>query len=310
MRIVVTGAGGYVGGRLVERLRSTGVDVVALARTPRPWLADAAVVDLLGDDLRPLLEGADAVVHLAAPAARAFRSDAGRVEDDPAYVDTVAVADRVASASRSAGVARLVQLSSFHVYGSAVRGLVDEGVTPAPTAGYGASRLESERRAAEHGPEHVVTFRLTNALGPAVDRRVAPPLVAESFCQDVVDGKDLAPQDGGRAQRDFVDLGEACRVIAAAAHGEIPDGTYNLGSGVTTSVLDLAHLVADAAEEVLHRRPAVEPHPPTDDPDPAPFRVPTDKLAAHVTPPSPDLRPALVETLRLLSRDAGGDAQP
>jgi nucleoside-diphosphate-sugar epimerase len=308
LRVVVTGAGGYVGGRLVEHLRGDGVDVVPLVRQDTPWLAGArAIDDLLAGDLAPLLAGADAVVHLAAPPAQRFRTGAERIDADPAYVDTVAVAERVASAARSAGVPRLVHLSTFHVYGDAARGLIDEDVTPAPTGGYGASRAAAEQVVVEHGPEHTVRFRLTNALGPAADRRIVPPLVAQRFCQAVVDGEDLEPQDGGRALRDFVDMGEACRVIAAAAAGEVAAGTYNLGSGETRRIRDLADEVADAAEEVLGRRPAVAPQPETGDP-PIDFRVSVARLAAHVTPPSPDLRPALADTIRLLSRTGAGDA--
>ncbi|MGI9528561.1 MAG: NAD(P)H-binding protein, partial [Acidimicrobiia bacterium] len=72
MRIAVTGATGYIGGRLVPQLVADGHDVVCLARTPakladRPWIADAEVVHadvLTSDDLQTALAGADAAYYL------------------------------------------------------------------------------------------------------------------------------------------------------------------------------------------------------------------------------------------------------
>jgi nucleoside-diphosphate-sugar epimerase len=291
MRIVVTGAGGYVGGRLVQHL---GAAAVPTLRTPKPWLPGAVVADLLHDDLGPLLDGADAVVHLAGASEVRFGADPERSRRE-----TATATERVATAARAAG-ARLVYLSTFQVYGPP-SGVIDERTPAAPVNDYGRSRLEGEAAAAALGPDHTVSLRLTNSLGPPahpdVDRWT---LVANVFCRTVAGGGDLAPHDGGRALRDFVDLGEACRVIAAAAGGDLPAGPHLLGSGTTTSVLDLAHLVADAAEEVLGRRPAVAPQPPSG-PDPVPFRVSVEGLARHVPPPDPDLRPALVGTLRLLA---------
>ncbi|HEV7723148.1 MAG TPA: NAD(P)-dependent oxidoreductase [Iamia sp.] len=304
MSIVVTGAGGYVGGRLVDHLGSSAVPML---RTPKPWLPDAAVVDLLHDDLAPRFEGADAVVHLAGASEVRFGGD----EAEAAHAETVETTDRVGRAARAAGVPRLVFLSTFHVYGGLTDdGVVHERVEPHPQHLYARSRLEGERRAAGFGPDHHVTLRLTNSIGPpvhpAVDRWT---LVANDLCAQAAAGGPVVLRSSGHAGRDFVDLGEVCRVIGEAATGSIPTGTYNLGSGMTTRVLDLAHLVADAAEEVLGARPPVEA-PPHEGPEPPPFRVSIEALAEHVDRPDPDLRPALVATLRLLSRSGSGDGQP
>lgn len=298
MAVVVTGAGGYVGGRLVQHLASSGVEVVPTLRTPVPWLPEARVVDLLGDPgaLTGLFEGHDAVVHLAGASEVRFGDD-----PDAALADTVAATERVASTAREAGVPRLVYLSTFHVYGGrSDDGVVHEGVTPEPVHPYARSRLEGEAIAADWGPDQVVTLRLTNSVGAPVDDRVDRwTLVANAFCWTAAAGGVLRPRDGGRGLRDLVDLGEACRVTASAAGGDLPAGVYNVGSGTTTSILDLAELVADVAEDVMGRRPPVEPEP-ADGPEPAPFRVAIDRLAAHVPPPDPELRPALADTLRLL----------
>jgi len=310
MSVVVTGAAGYVGGRLVRHLRDEGMAVVPTVRRPVPWLTGAHPVDLVAGDLGGLvgvLEGHDAVVHLAG--ASEVRAGA---EPDAALAETVVATRRVAEAAVRAGVRRLVFLSTFHVYGGATDdGGVHEGVVPTPRHPYAFARLAGEHLAAGCGPDHGVALRLTNAVGPPVDARVDRwTLVANDLCAQAVAGGPLRLRSSGHDGRDFVDLGDACRAIGAAATGVVPAGTYNLGSGTTTRVLDLAHLVADAAEEVLGARPPVDAPAPTG-PEPARFRVDVSRLAAVVPLPPPDLRAALVATIRAVAaagRRPGPDA--
>lgn len=301
LTVVVTGAAGYVGGRLVEHLRAAGTTAVPTARRSVEWLPDARPLDLVAGDLDAvvgLLAGHEAVVHLAGASEVAFAR-----HPDRALADTLVATRRVAEAAARAGVARLVLLSTFHVYGGRTDdGVVHEGLVPEPRHPYATARLAGEHLAAGAGPDHVVALRLTNSVGPPADVRVDRwTLVANELCAAAVAGEPLVLRSSGHAGRDFVDLGEACRVIGAAATGSIPAGTYNLGSGTTTRVLDLAHLVADAAEAELGTRPAIEA-PPHEGPEPAPFRVDVSRLAAHVAPPGDDIRGALAATIAALAR--------
>lgn len=299
MSVVVTGAEGYVGGRLVRHLQDGGEVVVPTVRRPVPWLPGAHSVDLVADDLGALvgvLEGHDAVVHLAG--SNEVRAAA---EPDAALAETVVATRRVAEAAVRAGVRRLVFLSTFHVYGGATDGgVVHEEVLPAPHHPYAIARLAGEHLAIGSGPDHVVALRLTNSVGPPVDVRVDRwTLVANMLCTQAAAGQPLVLRSSGRDGRDFIDLGVACRAIGAAATGAVPAGTYNLGSGSTTRTLDLAHLVADAAEDVLGARPPVEA-PRHTGPEPTPFRVDVSRLAAVVPPIERDLREPLAATIRVV----------
>ena len=188
MGVVVTGAGGYVGGRLVAHLREAGVEVAPTARRPVPWLPDARPLDLVADDagaLVGLCEGRDAVIHLAGASEVRFGSD-----PDGALADTVVATRRLAEAARTAGVARMVFLSTFHVYGGRTdAGVVHEGLVPEPRHPYAVARLAGEHLAAGAGPDHVVTLRLTNSVGPPADPRArttrdtaAVPSAIDRFC--------------------------------------------------------------------------------------------------------------------------------
>ena len=130
--VAVTGAGGYLGGLLVRHLVDHGYgDLRPLSRNEAPWLAaPPAAVD--PDDLHGLekaFTGVDAVVHLAGA-----NEAIARTEPDRALTDTLVSARRVGEACAAVGVARVVYLSTVHVYGAALQpgATITEDVVPQP----------------------------------------------------------------------------------------------------------------------------------------------------------------------------------
>jgi nucleoside-diphosphate-sugar epimerase len=144
MTILVTGATGKVGSRLVKRLAQRGDQVRALIRDPMratQFKADGielAEGDLLdADSLAAAVSGTDAVVHCAA----FFRGATSEQAHNVNYVGT----QRLATAARDAGVKRFIFLSTGLVYGPTGERLATEDDPCAPTAAYPVSKLEAER---------------------------------------------------------------------------------------------------------------------------------------------------------------------
>ena len=116
MRCLVTGATGYVGGRLVPRLLARGYDVRAMARNPGkladvPWRESAEVVrgDLgVADSLTPAFDGVDVVYYLVHSMGSSSNFAAAERRS----------ARNVVAAARRAGVRRLVYLSGLHPSGA------------------------------------------------------------------------------------------------------------------------------------------------------------------------------------------------
>ena len=301
--VLITGAGGYVGGRLVATLARAGSQPRALVRERAPWLTIAqAVCDLCTVDageLTAACAGVDAVVHLAGEdelvAAR---------EPEVALGATLLASERLATACREAGVPRLVYLSTVHVYGERMQpgATLEEDMRPEPRSAYAISRLASEHViAAMAGPEcQRVVFRLTNSVGAPADPRVDRwSLVANDLArQGVVTGR-LRLHSSGVQWRDFVSLGDVCTTIAAACGAGEPalaPGTYNLGSGTPATVLELAGLVQDAFESRTGSRPGLDaPGPGAQRPEP--YRVSVARLAAAGLAPGAALRTAVGETV-------------
>lgn len=118
VRVVVTGAAGAVGRRVVEQLHQCGsrVELLAVDKADMSSLPDSVAVrqaDLETADLFSVFSGADAVVHLAA-AVRAWSDDAAAIERESA------VFGRLLDALTAAGVAHLVMMSSAMVYGARI----------------------------------------------------------------------------------------------------------------------------------------------------------------------------------------------
>ena len=139
MRLVVTGASGYLGSHVARRAGELGWDVVAVGFS-RPGLPPVDVRDAAA--VARLVRGADAVVHTA------------YVQDGPdAWSVTVEGAETVA---RAAAGARLIHLSTDVVFGGEREGRYREDDEPSPVTDYGRAKAEAERRVTREHPEALV----------------------------------------------------------------------------------------------------------------------------------------------------------
>jgi dihydroflavonol-4-reductase len=127
VRIVVTGAAGFIGRRVVRRLVDRGDDVVGIVRDPR-GVRDLPGVDLIAGDLssvaglRDQFTGADAVIHLAGIYRVGIPAD-----ERPAMLDAnVGATERVIDAAVAAGVPRIVYTSTVNAFGNTRGRVVDE----------------------------------------------------------------------------------------------------------------------------------------------------------------------------------------
>ncbi|WP_433470648.1 NAD-dependent epimerase/dehydratase family protein [Saccharomonospora azurea] len=257
--VVVLGAGGFIGARLVSELLTHGCpEIRAVDRTAggrmSAWSADPRVrahtVDLVdpraADRLAEVIAGASCVVHLAASTAM----DRGVLDGGAEIVEAarldLAIADAVRNFSRSAV---LVFASSSAVYGrlASERACAEEDGPLRPISAYGAAKVAGESMLSSYHELFgldVRVLRFGTVLGAGLDRGVVPALVRQ-----VLDGAaELSVLGDGTQQRSFVHVDDAVRAISTTARTPGPRfEVYNVAGEGSTSVAQVAALVAEEA---------------------------------------------------------------
>jgi dihydroflavonol-4-reductase len=229
VRAFVTGATGFLGGRLTEKLRARGDDVVALVR--RDVDLDAELVR--GDVSDPAalvraLEGCDAVFHCAA----VYKVGVPARERRAMWEVNVCGTEHVLDAARDAGVARTVHVSTVNVFGNTRGRIVDETYERDETDGFLSAydRTKYEAHRAARGRDGVVIAMPGaiygpgdhSALGAQLDRARAGKLRFKALADvgvnavhvdDAVEGL-LLVHAHGRAGEAYVLGGEITRLSA------------------------------------------------------------------------------------------------
>jgi dTDP-glucose 4,6-dehydratase len=284
-RVLVTGAGGFIGSHLVERLVRDGASVRAfvrynsradsgLLRTLSPEIVRQ--LELVGGDLRDpdavrkAVDGCQFVFHLGALVSIPY-----------SYFHPVEVAEtnfigtlNILIACRDLGVKRVIHTSTSEVYGTAQYAPIDEKHPLQGQSPYSASKIGADKLAESFSCSYglpVVTVRPFNTYGPRQSARaVIPTIVTQALAKQSIQLGNLD------ATRDFTYVddtvnGFLCAATASAIEGQ----TFNLGTGQEISIGSLA-------EKILQKLGA----------------------EAKVSLDSKRLRPQMSEVMRLLSNNS------
>ena len=247
MRVVVTGGAGFIGANLCAALSGGGHDVVALddLSTGRASNLDGSAVKLVQGSIldRPLvgdvLDGADAVVHLAA------RGSVPRSLAHPLATHEVNATGtaEVLAAARAAGVAHFVLSSSSSVYGANPTLPKHEGLVPSPVSPYAASKLAAEATALAYQRSFalpVLALRFFNVFGPLQPADHDYAAVVPRFVDAALTGRPAEVHGDGRQSRDFTYVGTVVRVLADALDRRVTaDGPVNLAFGSQVTLLQV-----------------------------------------------------------------------
>jgi len=235
MRVVVTGAAGFIGSHLSEALQARGDEVVGLdcftdyydpaLKHENARGLDVRTVDLAEDPLD--FAGFDAVFHLAGqPGVRSF----GDVF--PLYLRrNVLASQRVFEAAARDGV-RVVYASSSSVYGAAERYPTPEDTPPRPLSPYGITKLACEHLAAAYRGQfglECVIVRYFNAFGP----RQRPDMAFTRIANALASRGTFELHGDGAQSRSWTYVSDVVDGTIAALAGE---GTYNIGGALEASM--------------------------------------------------------------------------
>lgn len=268
MRVLVTGGAGFIGSHLTDALLARGdevtvVDDLSTGRLAR--LDDRAVVHKLSiADAEPLAElvaaaAPELICHLAAQID--VRASVAAPADD-ALVNVAGTVNVLESARAAA--ARVVLCSAGGaLYGKDAPIPSMEDVLPLPESPLGVAKYSAEQYVSLynrlHGCTHAIV-RLASVYGPRQDP-AGESGVIPIFCARVLSGEQPVIYGDGTQTRDYVYVSDAVAALLAAADCGRP-GTWNIGTGTETTVLDLAQLIGQAASRAI--TPRFEPPRPGD----------------------------------------------
>lgn len=255
--VAVTGADGFIGSHLVERLVERGHRVRAMALYNSfggfGWLDSLPAgvmghVDVVLGDVRDsgsvdrLVDGASVIYHLAALIAIPYSYTAPR-----SYIDTNVVGTlNVLEAARRYGPSRIVHTSTSETYGTARTVPISETHPLQAQSPYAASKLAADKLAESYSLSFdlpVVTLRPFNTYGPRQSARAVIPTVISQLAagQPVIELGALTPT------RDFMfvkDTAEAFVTVGTADAGTVAGRLFNAGTGSEISVGDMVAAVA------------------------------------------------------------------
>ncbi len=262
-KILITGASGYIGARLSQCLARAGYQVAALCYPAVPqqeqWLSlmdrvvlgditDCSVIETMTDSYY------DVLIHLVS-------LDHRQSESDPQVVYRVNVQplwNLLYHFSRKGNLKRCVYFSTVQVYGKTSDSVISEQTPVGPVNAYGLTHWLCEEICNyynRNGQINCVNLRLSNSYGDPVFKDAnCWWLVVNDLCRQAVENGRICLLSDGSPQRDFIhhrDIVEAVKAIIRA--DKLFCSTYNLCSGQTFTIGELAYIVKRCVKQKIER---------------------------------------------------------
>ncbi len=257
MKLVVTGACGFIGSHLCDRLLDAGHEVtgidgyvpfyprevkernIASARASKRFTLHETLIEK-ADRLESLLEGASAIYHLAAQAG--VRASWG--DDFEGYVQhNVLGTQRLLETAVKVKVPRMIYASSSSVYGDVNELPLRESMALAPVSPYGVTKLAAEHLVHLYGKASdlsVTSLRFFTVYGP----RQRPDMAFYRFLKAVKGGEPITLYGDGEQTRDFTFIADLIDVLQCALVQGRPGLVYNVGGGQRISILKVLETIA------------------------------------------------------------------
>lgn len=260
---LVTGGAGFIGSNLVERLLDEGAavrvfDNFAAGKRQECILPGA---DYVTGDIRDFsacvdaAHAVDGIFHLAALPRVPYTIEHPIETHEVNVTGTL----NILVAAKEAGVTRVVFSSSAAVYGASDEHVaLNEDASKQPLSPYAVHKIASEAYMRlfpkAYGVE-TVSLRYFNVYGPRMDPKGAYALVIGKFLGQLSEGKPMTITGDGKYYRDYVHVSDVVQanVSAMTAAGAGEGEVFNVGSGVATSVNELAKLIGGPTATIPER---------------------------------------------------------
>ncbi len=258
MNILVTGAAGFIGSHLCDKLlEDEKNEILGIDTFTGPTTADLKLKnvshllshprfrliqqDLLTTELSDLLKGIDAVYHLAGMPG--VRSSWGK-DFDPYVTNNILSTQRLLEAAKDRPLKKFIYASTSSVYGEK-SGRVSEDACPAPLSPYGITKLTGEHLCHVYRISYqipIVTVRFFTVYGP----RQRPDMAFHRFIKQIITGNPLTVFGDGLQSRDFTYISDCVEGTSSVLHKENVLGEIiNIGGKERASVKDVITIIEE-----------------------------------------------------------------
>lgn len=264
----MTGAAGFIGSHVVQKLVREGYDVVALdcllpdsypatiKRARLSFLAEhpnvqATLTDLRSDDLSECLAGVDVVINEAAMPGLLK----GWADFDLYSGCNLLAVSRLITASAEAGVGRFIQISTSSVYGTFAVG--DEQSPTRPSSPYGVTKLAAEQLVMAHCESFglpAIVLRYFSVYGP----HQRPDMAFHRFAEAILDGRTIEIYGDGQASRSNTYVTDVAEATVRSIDRGTVGGVYNISGAEPITVMAALAVIEDElgrGAEVMHLPP-------------------------------------------------------
>ncbi len=245
MNLLITGAEGYLGGRLIQYFSSFADKIYTAGRRSAFNNSDTSSVEHRHFDLTSassmagVCKDVDVVIHLAA-----LNEVVCQQQPALAIQANIGGTYHLLQEAFHSGVKHFIYLSTAHIYGAPLVGSIDESTLPKPVHPYAISKKGAEDFVlAMQGKMNITVFRLSNSFGYPVSENINRwKLIGNDLCRQLIETGHITLHSSGQQQRDFVTISDVARAIHFAMDNTVLD-LYNLG-GKALSIYAFAELVA------------------------------------------------------------------
>tara|TARA_B100000768_G_scaffold100252_2_gene93328 strand:- start:8713 stop:9663 length:951 start_codon:yes stop_codon:yes gene_type:complete len=267
MKILITGASGYLGGRLASSLESNNNSIHLVSRNKiskdkykNISYSSSTIIDW--EDQESLLKsvkGMDTVIHLAGMNAQDSIKDvleADKVNEG----NTLALL----SAAIDSNVKNFLYLSTAHVYANPLEGSFNELSPINGDHPYATSHYLGEKAVLEAHKKKLINatiVRLSNAFGAPIHKDInCWMLLANDLCKQLAKNNMMVIRSSGEQRRNFITLTETARAIEHLIFNDIyyDNPVFNVGSDWNPKIKEIASLIASRFEVITGIEPSVE----------------------------------------------------
>jgi len=256
-RILVIGGLGFLGGRITQYLLSKNYEVVIATsrnlKLKENYLGCKTVKISwqISETIEFAIKGVDYIIHTRGANARDCENDPELALKINA-LEVVALTQAVRKADR---VKKIVYFSTAHVYKNPLCGIIDESTLTNNLHPYATSHRAGEDIILLEGEKRAITsivLRLSNAFGSPINpENNCWSLLVNDLCRQSVEKGTLTLNSNGEEERDFISISAVNSALSFFLDNNCDSGIFNLGSGKSISVLEMAKVIQNRVDNVL-----------------------------------------------------------